>query len=309
MNATDVLNVKEAARQLLGVIEDSGARKSRVPEVRRPIEAFLQKLLACPEVVEELQRRAGMVEGLCGPGSRWNDARSSVIRKLKRSQIQGCGDLAAQLDETPPTPRTLTEIDSISAVLRKANDLCKTSRPASVLLDECASIQRQGDGLHVDGCWLLMQHLREMQGEPDDCSTTMTALTCSPIGRGNLALIKPAVAVLAELVDKSASPALKAKKARSGPLRKPGRKGPSGEDAMAELATYEAWKKAKENGECRKDFARRENMKPKEFDRLMERVSKREARASCSSTFVRKSARIRANPDLQRLFPANLSDK
>jgi hypothetical protein len=309
MNATDVLNVKEAARQLLGVIEHSGARKSRVPEVRRPIEAFLQKLLACPEVIEELRRRAGTVEGLCGPGSRWSDARSTVIRELKSSQILECGDLAAQLDETPPTPRTLTEIDSISAVLRKANDLCNTSSPASALLDECISIQRQADGLHVDGCWLLVQHLREMQGEPDDCSTTMTALTCSPIGRGNLALIKPAVAVLVELVDKSASPALKAKRARSGPLRKPGRKGPSAEVATAEIATYEAWKKAKENGECRKEFARREGMKPKDLDRLIERVSKREARDACSSSIVRKSMRTRANADFQRLGPANLSDR
>jgi len=275
--------VKSAASELSHAIDKSAIRKgaSRDQDDRTPsraIFAFLDKLAAWPDGINELQRRAAFVEESCGKGSSYEQCRQQVLPRLGReSKDQQVKMITDSLIASPENPVQLAELDQVS---RRIEVLISPEQDQGVCdllaewLGACVATQRQADGLSADGCWLLAQHLREQREEPHNGMGAVTALTRSALGSGNLAQIQSAVASLLIPIDRLASdpPATQRRVKRGRPPRS------SGPPQMDE-SLVSNWERARESGVAKKDFAKDRGMTVQELDRVVDRVKKQGKRS------------------------------
>jgi len=279
--------VKSTASELTQAIEKAATRKgaSRHQEDRassRAIFAFLDKLADWPDGINELHRRAALIENSCGKGSAYERCRQQVLPRLNREiKDEHVKRFRKRLIVTKEIPVQLFELDEVSRLIEAVIPLERNSKLRELLeewLGACAAIQRQADGLSVDGCWLLDQHLREKQEEPQKGMGVITALTRSALGSWNRAQIRSAVAALMEPIDRLPSdpPATRRKGNKGRPPRS------SGPPQMDESLVND-WKKASESGVAKKDFTKEMGMTVRQLDRVLDRVGRQRKRSQTKS--------------------------
>ncbi len=287
MTPYSLATLKQAAAELTKALDKSAlkmgdSRHGEDQASSRAIFAFLDKLAVWPEGMNELHRRATIVGELCGHGSSYEHFRQRVLSRLvRRVQNEAVGSVRGKLTAISENPVQLVEVDRTASLIELGilTDSSSTIRELlEHLLRACRDVQRRADGLHVDGCWLLAQHLREMQQEPQKGMGVITALTRSGLGSGNRALIRSAVAALVEPIDQLAfDPAATRRKVNKG---RPPR-------SKANLQTDETlvndWEKARESGVAKKDFTKDRGMTVRELDRVVDRVKKRGKRSPTKS--------------------------
>ncbi len=270
----DAIN-EESSRA--GISRDAGNTRSS-----RAIPAFLDKLLTWPAGVDELNRRSGLVAGLCGGGSPYQSARERVIaRPLSKPEDPAVERICDQLVRAPQNPALLSEIDRTASHLER----CISHQPPPDFeaaidgwLEACRAVQREADGLHVDGSWLLVQHLHELQQQPHGGMGLITTLTKSPVGKGNLSLIRSAVQSLIDGLDHPPA-------GHSHPKqkRRSGRPKAAINDGQSDESVAEAWTRARDAGVPRKDFAKQIGITVPDLKRILDRVKKQAKRASTKS--------------------------
>jgi len=266
---------KESSRA--GLSRDAGNTRSS-----RAIPAFLDKLLTWPAGVDELNRRSGLVAGLCGGGSPYESARERVIaRPLGKPGDPAVERICDQLVRAPQNPALLSEIDRTAILLERwISHQPPPDFEAAIdgWLEACRAVQREADGLHVDGSWLLVQHLHELQQQPHDGMGLITTLTKNPIGKGNLSLIRSAVQLLIDGLDHPP--------ARHSPPKQTRRRGrPKGAitDPQTDENLVNEWKKASGSGVAKKDFTNDNGITMRDLNRILDRVAKQAKRASTKS--------------------------
>lgn len=287
MKPFDLMAVKSAASSLMHSIDRSclrvgDSRNREDSESSRAIFAFLDKLAEWPDGFNEMQRRAGLVSIHCGSRSSYAQARKKALRHIHAaSKDEAINRVEAKLMATPANPAQLAEVDDASQSIERWLTLQPSSAGQSFLNDwlgACRDLQQRADGLHVDGCWLLDQHLREQQVEPQNGMGFTTALTRSVSGAWNRAQIRSAVASLIEPIDRLPSdpPATRRKGNKGRPPR-----------SKANLQTDETlvndWEKARESGVAKKDFTKDRGMTVRELDRVVDRFRKRGKRSQTKS--------------------------
>ena len=232
--------------------------------------------------MSELHRRAALVEGACGKGSPYERCRQQVLalldREIKDEQVKM---ITNGLITSSENPVQLAELDQVSRRIELLISLEQDPGCRDLLVEwlgACVATQRQADGLSVDGCWLLAQHLREQHEEPQSGMGAITAVTRSTLGSGNLAQIRSAVASLLDPIDRLPSdpPATKRKGNKGRPSRPKA-------DLRADERLVNDWKKASESGVAKKDFTKDRGMTVQELDRVIDRVKKRGKRSPTKS--------------------------
>ncbi|MCY3016335.1 MAG: hypothetical protein NT171_16805 [Planctomycetota bacterium] len=279
--------VKSTASELTQAIEKAANRKgaSRHQEDRassRAIFAFLDKLAAWTKGMHELHRRAALIENSCGKGSAYERSRQQVLPRLNREiKDEHVKRFRKRLIVTKEVPVQLFELDEVSRLIEAVIPLERNSKLRELLaewLGACAAIQRQADGLSVDGCWLLDQHLREQQVEPQHGMGFNTALTRSVSGAWHRDQIRSAVASLIEPIDRLPSdpPATRRKGNKGRPPRPKA-------DLQADEKLVNEWKRASESGVAKKDFTKGRGMTVQDLDRVIDRVRKQGKRSPTKS--------------------------
>ena len=287
MKPFDLTAVKSAASSLMQSIDRSAlrigeSRNREDAESSRAVFAFLDKLAKWPDGFNEMQRRASLVLIHCGSGSSYAQARKKALRHIRAvSKDEAINRVKAKLVATPANPAQLAEVDDASQSIERWLALQPSSAGQNFLNDwlgACRDLQRRADGLHVDGCWLLDQHLREQQVEPKNGVGFITALTRSASGAWNRARIRPAVASLVEPLDRlpSIQPATRRNVKRGRPQR-------SEAERQKEEKLVNEWKKASESGIAKKDFTKDKGVTMRDLKRILDRVKKKAKRASTKS--------------------------
>ena len=180
-------------------------------EVCQCIERFVDVLGSSGR--EELQRRAGLVESLCGPGSDYHTARAEALERTPRNfatdfprwlrlRVESLLNSGAAPDAIEPTARTtpifLEEIseerDRIERLLNcETVDLSDATRRAYQEWRKASRIvQREARPLEVDGCWYVFNIHQYGEDSPTDRAELAKLWTETDPGAAKLEFIKAA---------------------------------------------------------------------------------------------------------------------
>jgi hypothetical protein len=194
------MHLHAALRQFEDAVNDPSRD---LPKATRQAELFVDALRAVPAWYEELERRATLVERLCGPGSRYELAKHcsyhfwhqwrAARRFWRPYQPEGVfdqvlvpfwGPLADKGNgEWEGTPHWLSQIEleheAIDRVFEAYDSSLplKTRKTLSIWRKACRMTERQASWLDVDGArWLWKVHRAEKANRKKDAAPAMRYL-------------------------------------------------------------------------------------------------------------------------------------
>jgi hypothetical protein len=179
---------------------DAETRPATDPGLPRCVERFVDALHQIPSGGDELRRRATFVESRCGPGGAYATARARSLESYRDepSELTGSALAIRRLRASNAQPLFLAEVNAqrqdIEHVLR--DGVLELSDAARGVFEAwhtaCRAMQRDAEGLEVDGCWHLL-HVHQA-GETDltERAELAAAIAESRLGEANLGAIRAA---------------------------------------------------------------------------------------------------------------------
>lgn len=182
-------------------------RYSNGREICSAVEGFVDELWRVPAWWAELQRRAGLVESSCGPGSKfrqamdaaWQQSRTSLGEPLSAVSFLRCWQQSrASLGEPEEPEVSAATFDfqrleqDIQRPVVVLQDLAQMRQQLKQVIesgfldvsgraafegwsDECRAIQKEAAGLEVDGCHYLYHIHQGAKPNPSDRSQIIRA--------------------------------------------------------------------------------------------------------------------------------------
>ena len=175
--------------------------------------------LPYPAEPAELNRRATLIEELCGPGSDYETSKrlfpkTEDNRRVGPIKLTPSGLLSSPIDRLRRfdfAPLWLIpvveELELAKTVLADSNQNLTVEERAAVqsLRDACRSVERKARGLEVDGCWYLyyIHEYEAAEDSPSNRAELAKAWIQGELGRANLESLKAATESLMTWVKES----------------------------------------------------------------------------------------------------------
>lgn len=287
--------LKVGRRRLKGVLKDAidqckrNRRYSNRRAIFRAVERFVDEFRRVPQWQAELERRAGLVEGLTAPGTTYAQAERAALKSYRRRATDDWAlHVESRLRESLIDSPLLWDIAGKRDLLERvfAEGILELTPPAEAAfrqwLHECRAIQREAERLEVDGCCFLYHVHRAVEGDTSQPSTSLMRGIIQHGWSGIDGLEAMRAATDSVVAWAAAEPLVGQVEAAEGPVdesprgRRKRRKYKTDNDPAGDARLVQGWKAAKRKGvPTIADFCRMRQLDEGDFRAALDRHRKR----------------------------------